>query len=313
MLGYGLVLLAGLCFTLQNVIVRVLFNQVDLFGRLSTGGFVAANLPNSFLLLFMRTAVGVPLMAILLPTLYPKTWSDIRQLGHRSQRPQLKLALAGGLLMFLYLALLYVAIGQIATGIALTLFFTFPVFTALFSWIWFGTPPSWFQGGIMVLIFLGSWLTLPHQASATVESWLGVIFGLASGVTYALYTVVAQKSFEHFHPVPFTWISFASTLVLSALSLLVWHGQMESLPWTALWIGGLLSAISTFAGHMLNNLGIRLVGATAAALLGAANPAFTALFAWISLQEQLSTLQIMGIGLVVTSVAALSTRKPAKP
>ena len=95
----------------------------------------------------MRTAVGVPLMAILLPTLYPKTWSDIRQLGHRSQRPQLKLALAGGLLMFLYLALLYVAIGQIATGIALTLFFTFPVFTALFSWIWFGTPPSWFQGG----------------------------------------------------------------------------------------------------------------------------------------------------------------------
>ena len=132
----------------------------------------------------------------------------------------------------------------------------------------------------MVLIFLGSWLILPHQASATVKSWLGVIFGLASGVTYALYTVVAQKSFEHFHPVPFTWISFASTLVLSAFSLLVWHGQMESLPaGRPCWIGGLLSAISTFAGHMLNNLGIRLVGATAAALLGAANPAFTALFA----------------------------------
>ena len=43
--------------------------------------------------------------------------------------------------MFLYLALLYVAIGQIATGIALTLFFTFPVFTALFSWIFGVWPP----------------------------------------------------------------------------------------------------------------------------------------------------------------------------
>jgi drug/metabolite transporter (DMT)-like permease len=309
-LGYGLVLLAGLCFTFQNVIVRVLFTQVDLFGTLPTGGFVEANLPNSFLLLFMRTGVGVPLMACLLPTLYPKTWSDIRHLSHPSQRPQLKLALVGGVLMFLYLALLYVAIGQIPAGIALTLFFTFPVFTALFSWFWFGTPPSRFQWGIMALIFLGSWLTLPQPDSATANSWLGVTFGLASGVTYALYTVIAQKSFEHFHPIPFTWMSFALTLVLSALSLLVWHGQMQSLPWTALWIGGLLSAISTFAGHMLNNLGIRLVGATAAALLGAANPALTALFAWVALQEKLSALQSLGIGLVVISIAALSARKP---
>jgi drug/metabolite transporter (DMT)-like permease len=310
LLGYGLVLLAGICFTFQNLIVRVLFNQVDLFGVVSTGGFVAPDLPNSFLLLLMRTAWGVPLMAMLLPTLYPKTWNDIRRLQHPPQRPQLRLALVGGVLMFLYLALLYVAIGQIATGIALTLFFTFPVFTAIFSWIWFGTPPSRFQWGIMALIFLGSWLTLPHQTSATVDSWLGVVFGLSSGVTYALYTVVAQKSFERFHPVPYTWISFAMTLVLSALSLLVWHGQMQALPWTALWIGGLLSAIATFAGHILNNLGIRLVGATAASMLGSANPALTALFAWVGLQERLSGIQTIGIVLVVASVAALSVRRP---
>jgi drug/metabolite transporter (DMT)-like permease len=310
LLGYGLVLLAGLCFTFQNLIVRVLFNPVDIFGVLATGGFVAADLPNSFLLLFMRTVVGVPLMAALLPLLYPKTWSDVRRLGQPNQRPQLTLALVGGLLMFLYLALLYVSIGQIAAGIALTLFFTFPVFTALFSWVWFGMPPSRFQWGIMALILVGSWLTLPHQEAATGDSWLGVVFGLASGVTYALYTVVAQKSFEHFHPVPFTWISFATTLVLSALSLLVWHGQLTGLPWTALWIGGLLSAITTFAGHILNNLGIKLVGATAASMLGSANPALTALFAWVNLQEQLTGVQAVGVGIVVTSVAALSLRKP---
>lgn len=310
MVGYGLVLLAGICFTFQNLIVRVLFNQVDLFGVFTTGGFVPPDLPNSFLLLFMRTALGVPLMGALLPMLYPKVWQDIGQLRQPSQRPQLGLAVAGGILMFLYLALLYVSIGQIPAGIALTLFFTFPVFTALFSWVWFGTPPSRFQWAIMGLILLGSWLTLPMQQGATVDSWMGVTFGLASGVAYALYTVVAQKSFEQFHPVPYTWISFAITLVLSTLSLLVWQGQMGGLPWTALWIGGLLSAIATFAGHILNNLGIRLVGATAAAMLGSANPALTALFGWIGLQETLSNLQIIGVATVVTSVAALSCRKP---
>lgn len=309
MLGYGFVLIAGLCFTFQNLIVRVLFNQADLFGLAVTGGFVSPNLANSFLLLFMRTALGVPLMALILPVLYPKTWSDIGQLSRPDQRPQLRLALLGGILMFLYLALLYVAIGQIAAGIALTLFFTFPVFTALFSWGWFGTPPSRFQWGVMALILLGSWMTLPSQGSTSAGGWLGVAFGLASGVAYALYTVVAQKSFEHFHPVPFTWISFSSTLVLSVLSLSIWHGQWSDLPWTALWIGGLLSAIATFAGHILNNLGIRMVGATAAAMLGSANPALTALFAWVGLQEQLTGLQVLGVVTVVSCVAALSLRQ----
>ena len=309
MIGYGLVLLAGIFFTFQNLIVRVLFNQADLLGALSTGGFVEPNLPNSFLLLFMRTALGVPLMAPLLTMLYPKAWEDIRNLRHSTQRSELKLALGGGVLMFLYLALLYVSIGQIAAGIALTLFFTFPVFTALLSWGWLGIPPSRFQWGIMALILLGSWLTLPNQATATIDSWLGAIFGIASGLTYAFYTVVAQKSFERFHPVPFTWISFATTLVFSACSLLVWREQVIDLPWRALWIGGLLSAIATFAGHILNNLGIRFVGATAASMLGSANPALTALFAWFVLDEQLSGLQTIGIGLVVTSVAAMSLRK----
>jgi len=308
LLGYGLVLLAGLCFTFQNLIVRVLFNPADLFGVLATGGFVNPNLPNSFLLLFMRTALGVPLMASILPLLYAKTWSDVGALARPGQRPQLKLALAGGLLMFLYLALLYVAIGQVAAGIALTLFFTFPVFTALFSWGWLGTAPSRFQWGVMALILIGSWLTVPTQGAAA-ENGLGVVFGLASGVTYALYTVVAQKSFESLHPVPFTWISFATTLVLSALSLLVWHGHLAGLPWKALWIGGLLSAIVTFAGHILNNLGIRLVGATAASMLGAANPALTALLAWVSLQEHLSPMQIVGVAMVVACVTSLSLRR----
>lgn len=202
--------------------------------------------------------------------------------------------------------MLYVSIGQIAAGIALTLFFTFPVFTALFSWYWFGNRPTAFLWGIMALILLGSGLTLPSPADAPVTSWLGVIFGFASGIAYAFYTIVAQKSFETFHPVPFTWISFAVTLVLSALSLLIWQGQLSGLLWTSLWIGGLLSAIATFAGHVMNNLGIRLIGATTASMLGAANPALTAVLAWLALQEQLSWVQGLGVLLVTLSVAIMS-------
>lgn len=310
MAGFLIVLAAAFFFCFQNVIVRILFNEQFVFGVFQTGGFVDPNLQNSFLLLFMRMVVGVPLMAISLSRIYANTWSEVRQLKNPKQHRLLVHALVGGLLMFLYLALLYLSVGLISTGIALTLFFTYPVFTALLSWRWLNSSLSRYRWIIMGLVLLGSMLTIPQSSTATADThgW-GVGFGLASGFTYALYSVNAQKSFELMHPVPFTWISFTTAMVLSGLCLSFTYETQANLPWTAMWIGGLLSAIATSIGHILNNLGIQLIGATSAAMIGATNPALTALLAWIAIQETLSGIQILGILLVTFSIAALS-REP---
>ncbi len=315
MLGFLIVLLAAAFFCCQNVIVKVLFSEHTIFGLFQTGGFVEPTLQNSFLLMFMRMVLVVPLMSSLAFKLYPSTWSDLRHLNQPEHRPLLLRSLGCGVLMFLYLALLYVAIGLIPTGIALTLFFTYPIFTALFSWQLFGSRPSWFRASVMVLILLGSCLTVPYDsAEASNSSLLGVSLGIASGVAYALYTVFAQKSLETFHPVPFTWISFATTLILSAGCLLLWPLPDVDLAWGPLWVGGLGSAIVTFAGHLMNNFGIRLIGATAAAMIGASNPALTVVLAWFAIQETLSPLQLTGVVLVTLSVALLSQEQRfAKP
>lgn len=306
-MGYLIILVAAACFAVQNLVTRVLFNPYT-FGSFETGGFVDPNLPNSFLLLFMRMLLGVPLMALVLPPVYPKLWTDLRQLNASNHRRDLGMAIAGGSLMFLYLGVLYVSVGLIAAGIALTLFFTFPVYTALLSWWWFGHRPTGQRWLIMALILVGSALTVPISGNAAV-SWVGVVFGLLSAIIYALYTVLAQKAFETVHPLPYTAISFATTLVLSAACMLIWPINWSGLPWTGLWIGALLSALSTASGHVLNNVGIRQVGATAASMVGAANPALTAVFAGWILQEQLSWVQGLGVGLVTLSVALLSLGK----
>lgn len=308
MIGFFIVLLASFFFCFQNVIVRILFNEHTIFGLFQIGGYVVPTLQNSFLLMFMRMVLVVPLMASLSGKLYPRIWQDIRQLGDRESRALLRRSLVGGVLMFLYLALLYLSIGLIETGIAMSLFFTYPVFTALFSWQFFGTPPTRFRWTIMAFVLFGSVLTIPHtQNSADSYSAIGVILGIGSGITYALYTVNAQKSFEStLHPVPFTWISFATTLVLSAISLLIWQNPNSSLNWTPLWIGGLFSAIVTFAGHLMNNFGIRLIGATSAAMIGASNPALTVILAWLTIQETLNQVQLIGVIIVTLSVVWLS-------
>jgi drug/metabolite transporter (DMT)-like permease len=305
--GFLIVLISSVFFCFQNVIVRILFNEQLILGTFRTGGFVTPTLENSFLLMFMRMLLVVPLMAFLAPKLYAPVWREIAQLKQLEQRPLLFQSIGCGILMFLYLALLYIAIGLIPTGIALTLFFTYPVFTALFSWRWFGNRPTLLRWGVMAFVLLGSALTMPDLTSSmSRQSLVGIITGLASGVTYAFYTIIAQKSFEKMHPVPFTWISFATALVLSGFSLLFWQVYDDSLPWMPLWIGGLLSAIVTFAGHLLNNFGIRLIGATSASMIAATNPTLTVILAWVAIQETLNGVQILGVAIVTLSVALLS-------
>lgn len=291
-----------------------MFNEQPILGLWVTGGFVTPTLHNSLLLMFMRTLLVVPLMASLAQVLYPSSWVEIQKLRQPNQRSLLIQSIAGGTLMFLYLSLLYISLGTIPAGVSMALFFTYPVFTALISWRIFGDRPTLLHCLVMVLVLVGSALTLPHiDAGTNANDWLGIITGLASGASYAVYTIVAQKSFQTFHPVPYTWISFTTTLVLSGLCLVFWPLETTQLPWAALWIGALLSAIVTFGGHLLNNLGIRLIGATTASMIGASNPALTAVLAWFAIQEQISPLQMVGVAVVTLSVLLLSqVRKPAK-
>jgi drug/metabolite transporter (DMT)-like permease len=307
-LGFVIVLTAAVFFCFQNVIVRVLFTPQILLGLWPTGGFVPPTLYHSLLLLFLRMAVAVPLMAVLAQALYAPTWQEIHALHLKERRFLLLQSLTCGLLMFLYLVLLYIAVGLIPTGIALTLFFSYPVFTALLAWYLFGDRPTALRWSVMGLVLVGSALTLPQRDAVTTNLGWGVAMGIASGLAYAGYTVMAQKSVAHLHPVPFTWISFLTTLVLSALCLSLWPHPETAFPWLPLWIGGFCSALVTFMGHLLHNYGIRLIGASQAAIIGATNPALTAVLAWFTIQERLTILQVSGILLVTLSVALLSRR-----
>lgn len=313
MLGFFLVLSAAVFFCFQNVIVRVLFTQQNLLGIWPTGGFVTPTLYHSLLLLFLRMALVVPLMAVVAPRLYPPTWKQLANLYNKSQWLLLGRSLLAGFLMFGYLVLLYIAVGLIPTGIALTLFFTYPVFTALLTWYFFGDRPTYGGVLIMVLILLGGILTLPQQNFSVAQGGGGIILAIASGGAYAAYTVLAQSCVKTLHPVPFTGMSFSTTLVLAAFSIFFWPGPHGDLPWLALWLGGLCSAVVTFLGHLLNNYGIRVIGASRAAMIGASNPALTCVLAWLTIAEHLTPVQISGVILVTLSVALLSRQLPNPP
>ena len=307
MFGYLFVVLASAFFCIQNISVRILLAEQTLFGVWVTGGFLTPTLQNSFLLLLLRMALTFPLMGLLADRLHPQIWQDLRKMRTIAHRPALLYGIAGGGLMFSYLALLYISIGLIPTGVALTLFFTSPVFTALLSWYFLGHRPSLLQWNVIACVLLGSILTVPQSQWAGEGNYWGAALGVAAGVAYALYTINAQKSFDYLHPVTYTWMSFAGTLLIAALCLWIWPPPaIATLAWGPICAWSLFSGMVTFAGHILYNSGIQSVGATNAAMVGTANPAFTVVVAWATIQEMLSVVQLAGVGIVVSSVACLS-------
>ncbi|MFN6541401.1 MAG: DMT family transporter [Nostoc sp. EkiNYC01] len=308
MLGILTVLLSSFVLAFHNVTVRVLFSEHLVLSFFLLGGYVKPDLQNSFLLMFMRMLVVVPLMASLAFKLYPSALKELRELFTRQHRNVLIQASICGVLMFVYVTLLYVAIGLITTGIATTLFFIYPVFTALLSWKFFGQRPTFFRWLVMGIILVGCFFVIPQSSGIHSNHTIviGIIASISAGIVYAFYNVIAQKCLQKLHPVPFTWISFASTLLLSGVSLFFWPVSTTQIDWTPLWIGSIFSGLVTFIGHTLNNLGIRMIGATTASIIGSSSPALTAIIAWATISETLNLIQIMGIVIVTFGIVLLS-------
>lgn len=302
------VLLSSFVLTFHNVTVRVLFSEHLVLGLFLIGGYVKPDLQNSFLLMFMRMLLVVPLMASLEFKLYPSAGKEFRELFRRDRFDVLIQSLVCGVLMFVYITALYIGIGLIPTGIAMTLFFTYPVFTALLAWKFFGERLTLFRGLIMVIILGGGVLTIPQSSAAYSSDTVttGIVASVVAGVVYAFYKVFAQKCLTKLHPIPFTWISFTCTLMLASISLLFWPLPDTQLDWTPLWIGSILSGLVSFIGHTFNNVGIRIIGATKASIIGASSPALTALVAWATISETLNLMQILGIVVVSVGIGLLS-------
>ncbi|MEM6255003.1 MAG: DMT family transporter [Cyanobacteria bacterium P01_D01_bin.156] len=314
LLGIGLVLLSALGLSLQNVVLRLFFSESRLFGRIPFGGYVTPQLSNVVLLLAMRMATMALLLTLLVPWVYPNTFKVLRNLP---KTPRLwSYVTASGVCLFLGLTLLYTALSQIATGIAIATFFIYPAITILLAWQLFDQTPQAYQLWLMVVIFIGVVLTtLAPSTELATNPILGGVCALGAGLSFGLYGIVAERSLKAqsthpgLHPIPFSLYTFVTVALLGSLTLLsVQRITISPTAWSAVLSMTVFSASLTLMAYVLNNFGIGLIGASLTALLSASAPALTALFAWWILQEALQQQQLLGIGLVTLGVSMLSLK-----
>ncbi|MEG3840273.1 EamA family transporter [Microcoleus sp. herbarium14] len=323
--GLVLALSSAVVLSLFNVCLRILIksrNPRVVFGLFELPGVVTPGFGNSLLILLMRLIVVMALMPILATFLYPSVWKDIRRLFQSGDRALWSKVLGSAFFLFLSQVLIYLAIGNIPAGIAITIFFIYPIVTVLGSWILFGSRPSTIgflaMFGITAGLILAGWPSFAAPAPGGGNVEVGIAAALGAGIMFAGYVLLTQMAAGKLHPIPFSLVNFAAIFVFSALSLWVplsenLAPQIDQNVWPGLIVGGVVLGVLTLFSYLLNNFAIRFAGAALASVIGTLGPALTGLFGFLIINEKLQPVTILGMAVVTLSVAAMSVERMVAP
>ncbi|OYQ63931.1 hypothetical protein B9G53_14365 [Pseudanabaena sp. SR411] len=313
-LGFILVLGASVVLSLQNILVRVIFSNSSIFGLFSFGGLIKATVPNSFMLLLLRMLFATPIMWIVAKFIFRvDVLRDFQQLLTPSRRLLFWRVAFSALLQFASFAFIYVALGILNPGLAVTLFFIFPTVTVLMAWLLFGDRPSKERWLVIGVIYVGIMLTYNVFGVNKPDTW-GVVAAMLSGIAFAGYIITSQACFKQLNPVSFTSINFAIILLLCfgtlpfTLASISFNGSLIFMCF--------LIALTTLGGYLLTSFGTKLMGAAQASIVSASGPVFTTFLAFTILGNKLDFIQLFGVFLVTGGVGLLSLqnmyKKPAR-
>ena len=202
-------------------------------------------------------------------------------------------------------------------AIGTVLAYSSPAFTALISRWLLSEKITGEKIISIVLTFIGIILVAQaYEPTAWRLNPLGILFGLLTGLMFAIYSLfgkqAAEKSINSWTTLLYSFGIGAGFLLifnvvsdiffnLSPLSNLLWLGaSFEG------WMILLLLALGpTIGGFGLYIMSLGYLPATVVNLIAAAEPAFTAVWAYLLWGEQLKSIQLLGAGLILMSVILL--------
>jgi drug/metabolite transporter (DMT)-like permease len=324
-IGFLLVVLSTVISSLYNVAIRIIFHEgSQIFGVVEVERLLSPNLGNILLILTMRFMVVVPLMVLLAPILHPRVWQDIQNLvdsvrgnptpANATTQRILVMSVVSGCFLFVSQVLIYTALGQVTTGMAIALFFIYPIISGLLSWFLFRDRPSILGASAIAAICCGELLVLAGSLSTGMGTSLGSSAAIISGVAFAGYIILTRICADQLHPVTFTLINFATMLLLSFFCLMLplpgdWNLAVDPSKMLELILSAFILGVLTLSGYLFNIFGIRNLGASRSAIVGGSVPVLTVIFAGLIIQENLDIVQILGVLLVTFGAAAFSLEK----
>ena len=211
---------------------------------------------------------------------------------------------------------LLIGYANIASGIASTINFMYPVIVALCMMIFYGQDRSIINVIAIVLSIAGVYL-MAHADGLIVpggNTGLGLWCSLISAFSFAAYYIVMKRTrADKIEPVKFTtWIMLLSALYFTAGGV-VTEGRITIVtdlkPW--LYILG-LGLWSTMISNFTGVKAVRRIGPTLTSILGALQPLTAVVLGVLFLDEHLGVKTITGITLILASVIMIVLHQKKK-
>jgi drug/metabolite transporter (DMT)-like permease len=177
-----------------------------------------------------------------------------------------------------------------------------PFLAALFA----KRSPGVWSVGAAALAFVGLVL-LTDTDGFRLEQ--GDLLTLGCAMAFAFHIVALSRLARHHPVVPFTTVQLAVTSFLAfGLSMLL---EVQNIPPPSVWGALLITGLGASAGcFVLQIWSQTIVGATTAAVVLAAEPAFAVATAWIVLGERLSVGGWIGAGVILVAIFIVVTKQP---
>ena len=231
-----------------------------------------------------------------------------------------------GFVLAVFNALWTISVGINGAAVSTVLVYTSAVFSAVLGWLFLKEGMSRIKL-LAIFVSMAGCALVSNLTPGAISSImpLGVAIGLAAGLAYAVYTLMGRtaslKGMNSWGTL--CWIFGIAAVFMLIFTLILPQKQTDGMPILSrlFWLGKsapgwlvlfTLAAVPTLAGYGLYNLSLSYLPSAVVNLIATSEPAFTAVLAFLVLNERLSTPQITGSTLLVAAVALLRLRRVKK-
>jgi len=229
-------------------------------------------------------------------------FTRLRQQPRPSRKVEWQLFLMGAIGYAPQASFYFFGVDRIDISLATVIFYSYPVFVVLASWIVFRHPPSRATMICLAIAVAGTALTAGQVKTG---SWLGVAFMLGAAIWYSGYILVSSKVVQHsgaFLSLTYVMVGAATAhaviFVLTKPSL-----PTDSTGWIAIVAA---SVISTILAMGFFFAGVSRIGPGESAVLSTIEPVVSIAIGVTLLNEELTAPRFIGALLVLVGVAVLA-------
>ena len=215
------------------------------------------------------------------------------------------LVLLLGVLFAFSSVFMFMAFDYMPTGLVSTMYFVYPVITALIMTLLYGERMSWGRAISLVLALVGIGMLYVSDGQEQM-SIMGVILTFAAALVYALYIVITNRS--RIRKMPSAKLAFWSLVVGAVIFFLRADCGMslQSVPsWESWGLILLLAIVPTVVSCTALVMSIRYVGSTVTSILGASEPVTAVLCGTLVFGEPMSWRIFFGIVIIIVAVIVL--------